>query len=147
LLHWAVRVYTRNMDTPCYCTSLRAATRKITALYDAALQPLNINVAQWGLLRRLDAVTLVPLSIQELAERSELERSTVARNVRVIERLGLVQLGESPEDRRAATIVLTDQGLSVLGRGAPLWQDAQTQVEEMLGQANAGQLRSVLLSI
>jgi len=135
------------MVTDCYCTSLRAATRKVTALYDVALRPVNVNVAQWGLLRRLDAAALSPVSIQELSERCELERSTVARNVRVLEKLGLVRLGESADDRRAATIVLTRRGLSVLERGAPLWQQAQSQVEDMLGRANAVELRSVLLSI
>ena len=48
-----LRVYTR-MASVCYCSSLRAAARKTTALYDAALAPVGINVAQFGLLRRIE---------------------------------------------------------------------------------------------
>jgi DNA-binding MarR family transcriptional regulator len=135
------------VKTDCYCTSLRAATRKITAVYDAALAPVGVNVAQWGLLRKLGEVSQVPLSIQNLAEVAELERSTVARNIRVLEREGLVALGESVKDRRAATIVLTDQGLAVLDTGEPLWHSAQRQVEQLLGARPASELRALLLSL
>ncbi len=133
------------MKTDCYCTSLRAATRKITALYDAALLPAGVNVAQWGLLRRLDVDSSI--SIQELADRAELERSTVARNIRVLEKDGFVQLGGSSGDRRAATIALTDKGMTALQGGDPLWQQAQTQIEEQLGKAEARDFRSLLLSL
>jgi DNA-binding MarR family transcriptional regulator len=135
------------VETECYCTSIRRATRKITALYDAALEPVGINIAQFGLLRRLDRSCASPVSIQELAERSELERSTVARNVRVLEKHGFVELGGSNEDRRAATILLSDEGLSALEQGDPLWENAQRQVEEILGQQTASKLRSLLLSV
>lgn len=135
------------METACYCTSIRRASRKITELYDAALEPVGINVAQFGLLRRLGRSNAAPLSIQELAERSELERSTVARNVRVLEKHGFVELGWSDEDRRASTILLSDKGLDALEQGEPLWQNAQHQVEEMLGRQTASRLRSVLLSV
>lgn len=135
------------METDCYCTSIRWATRKITALYDAALEPVGVNVAQWGLLCRLEKAPVRPLSIHDLAKRSELEQSTVGRNVRVLEKHGFVELGESIEDRRAATILLTGKGLAALEQGAPLWENAQRQVEEMLGSQTASTLRSILLSV
>jgi DNA-binding MarR family transcriptional regulator len=116
-------------------------------LYDAALEPVGINVAQLGLLRRLDRSCARPLSIQELAERSELERSTVARNVRVLEKQGLVELGESTEDRRVSTVLLSDKGLDALEQADPLWQSAQHEVERMFGRQSASKLRSLLLSI
>ena len=135
------------VETECYCTSIRRATRKLTELYDAALEPVGINVAQLGLLRRLDRSCARPLSIQELAERSELERSTVARNVRVLEKQGLVELGESTEDRRVSTVLLSDKGLDALEQADPLWQSAQHEVERMFGRQSASKLRSLLLSI
>jgi DNA-binding MarR family transcriptional regulator len=56
-------------------------------------------------------------------------------------------LGGSNEDRRASTILLSDKGLDALEQGDPLWQNAQHQVEEMLGQQTASKLRSLLLSL
>lgn len=116
-------------------------------MYDAALAPVGVNVAQWALLRKLSAAPDAGLSIGELAERTELERSTVSRNVRVLARLGLVELTGSTADRRAAAISLTAPGRAVLERGAPLWQQAQEQVETLLGADAAGQLRSLLRSV
>jgi DNA-binding MarR family transcriptional regulator len=71
----------------------------------------------------------------------------VARNVRVLQRLGLVQLGESHTDRCGSTIELTDAGRSALERGEPLWQEAQEQVEEMLGRERATELRSLAVHL
>jgi DNA-binding MarR family transcriptional regulator len=135
------------VETECYCASIRAATRRITALYDAELEPVGVNLAQWSLLRKVAKPPQQPISIQELADRAELERSTAARNVRVLEKLGLVQIRESPDDRRASMIELTAQGLSVLQRGEPLWQHAQGRVENRLGRREAAELRSLLHSL
>lgn len=48
------RVYTRTMISPCYCSLLRTATRKIGAVYDGALTPLGINIAQYSLFRLVE---------------------------------------------------------------------------------------------
>lgn len=135
------------MQTECHCSTLRAAARRLTARYDAALEPVGVNVAQWGLLHKLARPPREPISIQELADRAELERSTAARNVRVLERLGLVRLGGSAGDRRLSLIELTGQGLSVLQRGEPLWQQAQREVQALLGGDRASELRSLLHAV
>jgi DNA-binding MarR family transcriptional regulator len=132
------------VETDCYCTSMRAATRRLTARYDAALEPVGVNVAQWSLLQKLARAPGQALSIQQLADRAELERSTAARNVRVLEKRGLVHLGPAEGDRRATRIALTEQGRSVLQRGSALWADAQAQVEELLGRGEAADLRTLL---
>ena len=92
------------MKPVCYCSSLRAAARKTTALYDSALAPVGINVAQFALLRRIERAQ--PVSLTELGRLADLDRSTVGRNVKVLERLGLVRLA-SAEDQREAPVTLT----------------------------------------
>ena len=77
------------MQTLCYCAALRAAARKTTALYDEALEPAGIGVAQFSLMRRIERAGTV--SLTELGRRAELDRSTVGRNVRVLARMGLVR--------------------------------------------------------
>ena len=42
------------MISPCYCPLLRTATRKIGAVYDDALTPLGINIAQYSLFRLVE---------------------------------------------------------------------------------------------
>lgn len=123
---------------------MRAATRRITARYDAALAPVGVTVAQWGLLQKLAKAPEQALSIQQLADLAELERSTAARNVRLLERHGLVRIGPATSDRRASRIELAEQGRSVLRRGQAAWAEAQADVEDLLGRQEAAGLRTLL---
>ena len=133
------------METRCYCAALRAAGRKTTALYDEALRPAGIGVAQFSLMQRIKgAGSPVPLS--ELARLAELDRSTVGRNVRVLERMGLVA-ETAGEDRRETAVALTEAGRSAVRRARPLWEEAQRRIEAALGEAAAGSLRTLALTL
>jgi DNA-binding MarR family transcriptional regulator len=134
------RVYTRTMDTLCYCAAVRAAARKTTTLYDAALAPAGVNVAQFGLLRRIERAGTV--SLTALGRMAELDRSTVGRNVKVLERLGLVRF-VSADDQREAPVRLTPAGAAALRKATPLWDGAQRKVETALGVAGAEHLRAM----
>jgi DNA-binding MarR family transcriptional regulator len=132
------------MRTICYCAAVRTAARKTTALYDAALKPVGVNLAQFSLMRRIERAGRV--SLTELGRMAELDRSTVGRNVRVLERLGLVLLTRA-KDQREAAVRLTPAGAAALQRAAPLWEEAQRRVEAALGAGGAEQLRALSLSL
>jgi DNA-binding MarR family transcriptional regulator len=132
------------MQTLCYCVSLRVASRKTTALYDAALAPAGIGVAQLSLLRRIGRAGTV--SLTELAALAELDRSTVGRNVRVLVRMGLVA-ETAADDQRETAVALTEAGRGTLGRAGPLWEGAQRRVEAALGAAGAAALRDLALRL
>jgi len=136
-----MRVYTRGMSGPCYCTVLRSATRRLAAAYDTALAPTGINISQFSLLRNI--VRLQPVMLTELGRRLELDRSTIGRNVRVLERMGLVHIGRG-EDQREATVELTGPGIAVLDRATPLWEAVQTDIEQRMGQKATQELRELL---
>lgn len=76
-------IYTRDTTSPCYCSLPRTATLKIGAVYDDALALLRINVAQYSLLRLVQHRQ--PVSFTGLGRIAEFDRSTVGRNVRVLE--------------------------------------------------------------
>lgn len=132
------------MDTPCYCAALRAATRKTTALYDQALAPAGIGLAQFSLMRRVERAGAV--SLTELALLAELDRSTVGRNVKVLERMGLVT-ETAAEDQRETAVALTEVGRETLRRARPLWEDAQRRIEAVIGADRAETLRTLALSL
>jgi DNA-binding MarR family transcriptional regulator len=133
--------YTRIMSIDCYCTVLRSATRRMAAFYDEAMAPLGINIAQFSLLRSI--ARLEPVILTELGRRTELDRSTIGRNVRVLERMGLAKLG-SGKDRREATVTLTEAGRGVLQEAAPLWEAAQAALEARMGVKATQELREIL---
>ena len=132
------------MASECICATLRVAARKMTARYDAALAPIGINLAQFSLLRNINRAGSV--SLTELGRKVELDRSTIGRNVRVLQRMGLVQVTPGA-DQREATVALAEPGRDVLRRGAPLWDGVQDRIASDLGAAGVTQLRTLLNSL
>lgn len=128
----------------CYCILLRKASRKLSSLYDDALEPIGINVAQFSLLRHIERGQ--PISITELGRQTELERSTVSRNIKVLEGMDLVATGAGA-DQREAVVELTDNGRNILQDGAPLWQGAQDKIEAKLGVEDTAKLKELLQAL
>ena len=95
------------------------------------------------LLRRIGEVP--GISITDLAQVVDLDRSTLGRNLRVLERLQLVRVSTG-QDERARAIRLTEDGEHALNVALPLWQDAQAQLGRELG-ADLDQLLKSLTRI
>ena len=125
----------------CHCILLRKASRKVSSYYDEALAPLGVNIAQFSLLRNVKR--MAPVSLTDLAARVELDRSTVGRNAKVLERMGLVEIRPG-KDQREATLTVSDAGHVVLREGAPLWDSVQDDIEARLGPDGAERLRELL---
>jgi DNA-binding MarR family transcriptional regulator len=133
------------MSTPCFCTNLRLATRKLSAIYDAALEPFGINIAQYFLLRTIGQHEAV--SFTELARLVELERSTVGRNVRVLERMGLLETTRSDADQRETLVSLTGAGDRLMQGALPVWVQCQQAFIARLGDDKVGAFASALQAI
>lgn len=71
------------LPSQCLCINLRRAARGVSRYYDGALDGFGINVAQYSLLSNL--ARLDQPSISSLAEAMGLDRSTLGRNLRVLE--------------------------------------------------------------
>nr|WP_315435273.1 MarR family transcriptional regulator [uncultured Pseudomonas sp.] len=110
------------LPSKCLCTNLRRAARGVSRHYDGALDGFGINVAQYSLLCNLQR--LEQPSISELAEAMGLDRSTLGRNLRVLEGEGLVALAEG-EDMRNRIVRLTETGVQRLAAALPAWEAAQ----------------------
>ncbi|MEM9229876.1 MAG: MarR family winged helix-turn-helix transcriptional regulator [Pseudomonadota bacterium] len=115
----------------CICAAVRRAGRDVTSLYDTALAPSGLTVTMFRVLKSAHA--LEGASITRLARALDLERSTLGRNLRVLERAGFARLADG-EDERARVIRITPQGQAALARGQKLWQQAQALMLEKLGQ-------------
>ena len=128
-------------DHPCICVAVRKASRRLTATYDEALAPEGITLAQFSLLRNIKRHG--PLSLTALGEITELDRSTLGRNVRVLERMGLLTLSPGA-DQRQAVVALAPDGISTLARALPLWEEAQAAIHVKIGAPGAAQLEALL---
>ncbi|MDR2744532.1 MAG: MarR family winged helix-turn-helix transcriptional regulator [Desulfovibrio sp.] len=114
-------------ETACYCTTFRKAARELTALYDAALEPAGLRVTQYSLLKNLQR--LGPVSILRLCDALRLDRTTLVRNLKLLEKRGLTHSDTFPASK-AHIVVLTEKGERLLSEAAPLWLKAQTEVHK-----------------
>lgn len=127
--------------THCLCTQLRRAARGVTKRYDDALAGAGLTTAQFSLLRHLDR--LESPSITDLAAAMGLERSTLGRNVRVLEGQGLLELGNAV-DQRNRLVSMTALGRARLDDAVHAWNDAQLQLTQKFGSEKRAALIALL---
>jgi DNA-binding MarR family transcriptional regulator len=109
---------------------VRGAARVVSAYYDECLRPAGIKGTQFTL---LSVVYLNPLiSISRLAEKLLMDRTTLNRNLKPLERQGLIRT-EAGQDLRMRTLILTREGEKVILKALPFWNIAQAGVEKRLG--------------
>jgi len=129
----------------CHCSALRQAARRVTRLYDDALAPTGLGGNQYSILARLSHVG--PSTIQDLARRLVMDRSTLGHLLRPLEKRGLVKLHVSEQDGRSRVTALTPAGRAVVARGRPLWARAQQRFVSAFGEKGARALRTVLKQV
>jgi DNA-binding MarR family transcriptional regulator len=119
-------------STACNCLALRQAARHVTQI---------LRTTQYSILSKLNR--LGPLSINELAKSMVMDRTTLGRAIRPLERDRLLMIGEG-EDGRTRSLRLTAKGEARLKAAAPKWREAQKEFETTFGARDAAQLRDVL---
>ena len=74
----------------CNCFAVRSAARHVTQLYDQLLAPVGLRVTQFSILAKLERKG--PLTINVLADDMVMDRTTLGRNIRPLERDGLISV-------------------------------------------------------
>ena len=120
----------REVGQTCACFNLRQAARRVTQLFDDALRPVELRATQFTLLTAVH--NLGPIPIRQLAERLVMDRTTLTRNLQLLERRQLLLI-ESGNDRRVHEVSLTDAGATLLARAYPYWKKAQDRVTAAMG--------------
>ena len=114
----------------CAAYRLRVINRAVSRIYDEALRPHGLRVAQ------LNTLTVVVesggITPNLLSQRMHMDASTVSRNVERMCHNGWLEL-VALEDARSHEIRVTAKGLRLLKDATPAWERAQAQTEEILG--------------
>ena len=124
----------------CNCNTLRRAMRRISGFYDAQLAPSGLKATQFAILALLNHAG--GLTVGEMAQKTDLDRTTAGKNLRPLEAMGLVAVTAAKEDGRRRAISLTRAGQAALKKALPLWQAAQAHFESK--NENAPALRAQL---
>ncbi len=119
----------RIMDE-CTAYRLRIINRAISKLYDDALRPFELRIAQLNTL--VVVMQTQGLTPNELSQRMHMDASTVSRNVERMCKSGWLKLADI-DDARSHEIQITEKGMKLIADVAPAWEEAQREAEEMLG--------------
>jgi DNA-binding MarR family transcriptional regulator len=125
----------------CNCLALRQAARHVTQAYDAHLASVGLKATQYSILAKLNR--LGPLSINELAKLMVMDRTTLGRAVRPLERDRLLAIG-GDDDGRKRSLRLTAAGQARLKAAAAKWREAQKEFELAFGVPDSANLRNAL---
>ena len=134
------RAAARAMAAECLCFRARRVARALTRLYDEALRPLGLEANQLTLLNAIALVEEAGAPSSRLAEVLSVDSTTLSRNLRPLERQGLIRITRLARDRRVRRVRLTAEGRRRIAEALPLWARAQERVTAALSSDVAGEV-------
>jgi DNA-binding MarR family transcriptional regulator len=128
----------------CVSFNIRKAARAVTQLYDEQMRPFGLRSTQLSILAK--TLILEPVTVTRLAEATVTDRTTLTRNLRLLEQQGHIRVGRG-QDRREREVRLTDRGRGALARVYPIWKEVQVEVAKRFGSARLARLLAELAAL
>ena len=111
----------------------------MTQHYERAFRGTGMRATQFSLLAMLTQTG--PMALSVLAAHLGLERTTLTRNLRLLEERKLVRLRTEEADQRVRKVELTPAGRMAAKKGLAAWRKAQAGAGEIVGRS---QLQNLL---
>jgi len=122
-------------DCPsCVNFNIRKAMRAVSQHYDRIMAPSGLRGTQFTILTvvsRIDSET-----ISDLAEFLVMERTTLTRNLKPLEKEGYLKIIPDVQDRRSRRVKITNAGRNIQKTAMPYWQKAQEEMVGFMGKTN-----------
>ena len=115
----------------CVCSNLRSVTRAVTQFFDAEVRQHGLRPTQTPILGALQAKD--GWGMAELSDWLGMERTTLLRNLRPLQRDGLVRTKGGGRGGHVE-LEITERGRKALARLLPAWRSAQDKVVAILGK-------------
>ena len=130
-IHYSMKPLDLTSVENCTCSNVRRVSRVITQFFDAEVRRHGIRPTQTPILRALQAKS--GWGMAELSEWLGMERTTLVRNLRPLQRDGLVQAKGAGRGSHVE-LEITAKGLKALADLLPAWRSAQAKVVATLGR-------------
>jgi DNA-binding MarR family transcriptional regulator len=115
----------------CTCFNVRRVSRVVTQFFDAEVRRHGIRPTQTPILGALQAKN--GWGMAELSEWLGMERTTLLRNLRPLQRDGLVRAKGGGRGGHVE-LEITAKGRTALAKTLPAWRSAQDKVVATLGE-------------
>lgn len=134
-------------SNPCFCVSVRGLANRLTQLYDDRMAPFDLKVTQYSVMKKI--VDKPNSTISEIAQMSDLDRTTLTRSLRILERDGWLEFVKA-KDQREKRLQIKATKTSDFDRAQRAWQQVQRELsalidldpirkaDEQLSKINAG---------
>jgi DNA-binding MarR family transcriptional regulator len=129
----------------CNCFALRQAARYVTQIYERHLGQVGLTAAQFTIIAKLGRRP--HLTMMELADAMVMERTTLVRALKPLQRDGLVVSELSKHDGRSHVLSLSKSGEVTYAQATIAWHAAQDEFETKVGAQKAKLLRTELFSM
>lgn len=129
----------------CVAYNLRRVSRQVTKFYQEKINVSGLQGTQFPLLLAIKLNQ--PISITELAGILTIDRTTLSRNLKLLEKKGNIFMGAQEQDNRQRTVALTAQGLELFDIALPLWQEAQDDIVSKFGKEKWDQMLKLLTQL
>jgi DNA-binding MarR family transcriptional regulator len=116
------------------CLGMRVTRlhRVVARVYEQELQTAGLSLPQMEILTVLITAT-GPVRQAALAAKLMAERSTVSRNLALMQKKGWVTVAEISPTGRAMSVTITGTGVAAFTRASTAWRSAQTTAARILG--------------
>jgi DNA-binding MarR family transcriptional regulator len=125
----------------CSSQKLRQLSRRVSQHFDRIVASTGLKTTQYSLLSNI--VQLGPIRPGELAERMEMDASTLTRNLQPLVAQGWVRIGAG-SDARSRLVSATDAGRDKRASAQREWKRAQLAFNDRIGEDRVLRLHAMI---
>jgi DNA-binding MarR family transcriptional regulator len=129
----------------CNLFAMRQAARFVTQMYERHMAPVGVTAAQFTILSRLERKP--GMTMLELAEAMVMERTTLVRALKPMQRDALISAAPAATGPRVHGFWLTAAGRQRYRQARIAWRAAQAEFESHYGASRAEGLRRELFAL
>jgi DNA-binding MarR family transcriptional regulator len=120
----------------CFVLNARMAARAVSRRYDRWARKFGVTAAQFSILAAV--ARSEGASVTEIAHRTVMDRTTMSRNLDLLEKKGMVE-SRGAENGNSRICGLTAKGRALFDRLVPRWREAQAQLRRDLADVDLDQ--------
>ena len=128
----------KGVAAECPGFQARATARAVTRYFNVCFKPLGLTAEQFSLLVGIGAAE--GTTLVDLADSAGVDATTLSRNVRNLERRGMVR-AKGGRGRAGKRLSLTKSGNQRMVDALPAWERAKEELARRLGDENVRSIR------
>ena len=121
------------MAVECPAFRVRQASRVLAKRFDDEFAPFGLLSSQLPILAATAMFGDSGATMSRLSETLLMDRTTLTRSIRPLERAGLLQVARSLKDARTKVVVITRAGERRIEAIFPVWERVLKQIKESVG--------------